>query len=190
MAQWRSGGVASAFGITGREHGAHRRGRTRTLRLSRDDGVGLHHDRLTGGGYLIFFGIRMIMTRPQQFQVRPNLQRATVAAAFRQGVLTNILNPKVALFFLAFLPQFIDPVSPHKVVAFVVLGLTFVTTGTIWCLVLAWCAGIFSERLRRNRAISEWLNRAVGHFLFSSAYVWRRRVRRTCRAIIRQRRRG
>jgi len=53
--------------------------------------------------------------------------------AFRQGIFTNILNPKVALFFLAFLPQFIDPSSTTKVRSFVALALTFVTTGTIKC---------------------------------------------------------
>jgi threonine/homoserine/homoserine lactone efflux protein len=58
-------------------------------------------------------------------------------AAYTQGVLTNVLNPKVALFFLALLPQFISPSSPHKTLAFLALGATFITTGTIWCLVLA-----------------------------------------------------
>src|SRR5438552_896785 len=57
--------------------------------------------------------------------------------AFRQGMLTNVLNPKVALFFLALMPQFIEPDSPTKVAAFLLLGLTFLTTGTACCLVLA-----------------------------------------------------
>jgi threonine/homoserine/homoserine lactone efflux protein len=68
----------------------------------------------------------------------------------------------VALFFLAFLPQFIDPASNMKLLAFLALGLTFVTTGTIWCLTLAWFASAFSERLRANGTIVQWLDRAAG----------------------------
>src|SRR4029077_5167935 len=91
-----------------------------------------------------------------------HFRRSTAMAAFRQGILTNVLNPKVALFFLAFLPQFINPASHAKVPAFIALGLTFVTTGTIWCLILAWFASALSERLRGKQTMAQWLNRAVG----------------------------
>ena len=118
--------------------------------------------KLLGGAYLVFLGAKMILDRRKQLSLPSNFHRRTTIAAFRQGILTNILNPKVVLFFLAFLPQFIDPRSTAKIAAFTALGLTFVTTGTIWCLVLAWFAGIFSERLRKNETISQWLNRTAG----------------------------
>jgi len=118
--------------------------------------------KLIGGAYLIFLGIKMILDRRKQLSLPSNFRRRTTLAAFRQGILTNILNPKVALFFLAFLPQFIDPASNMKIAAFITLGLTFVTTGTIWCLILAWFASVFSERLRANETISQWLNRTSG----------------------------
>jgi len=120
--------------------------------------------KLLGGAYLIFLGAKMILDRRTQLSLPSNFRRRTTIAAFRQGILTNILNPKVALFFLAFLPQFIDPASNAKVPAFILLGLTFVTTGTIWCFILAWFASVFSERLRANETISQWLNRTAGAF--------------------------
>ena len=119
---------------------------------------------LVGGAYLIFLGIKMFVHRQKALNLPSNFRRSTTYAAFRQGFLTNLLNPKVALFFLAFLPQFINPNSTAKVVAFLALGLTFVTTGTIWCLVLAWFASGLSEKLRENPTIAELLNRAVGSF--------------------------
>jgi threonine/homoserine/homoserine lactone efflux protein len=74
-------------------------------------------------------------------------------------MLTNVLNPKVALFFLALMPQFIEPDSPAKLAAFLVLGLTFLTTGTVWCLVLALGASrvrsFFAGRPRALRGFSQ-----------------------------------
>jgi threonine/homoserine/homoserine lactone efflux protein len=112
----------------------------------------------------------MLLDRKKHLSLPSNFRQRTNLAGFRQGILTNVLNPKVALFFLAFLPQFIDPASNTKVVAFLLLGFTFVTTGTIWCFILACFAATFSERLRGNQKISQWLNRTVGAlFLFLGA---------------------
>lgn len=118
--------------------------------------------KLAGAAYLIFLGIRALLRTDHDLHVPAKFEQSDQAAAFRQGVLTNILNPKVALFFLAFLPQFIDSATPSKMAAFLILGLTFVTTGTIWCLVLAWFAATFSARLRGNATVAALLNRAVG----------------------------
>lgn len=123
--------------------------------------------KLAGAAYLVFLGVRALLQRDYDLAVPAHFKRNDPAAAFRQGVLTNILNPKVALFFLAFLPQFIDSTTPSKTIAFLVLGFTFVTTGTIWCLLLAWFAATFSARLRGNATIAALLNRAVGSlFIF------------------------
>jgi threonine/homoserine/homoserine lactone efflux protein len=118
--------------------------------------------KLLGAAYLIFLGIKMLLDRGRELSLPSSFRRRTTAAAFGQGIFTNILNPKVALFFLAFLPQFIDPASHAKMLAFLALGLTFVATGTIWCLILAWFASSFSARLRANETIGQWLNRAAG----------------------------
>jgi len=162
IAQGREAGIASALGIC---VGSIFHSCAAALGLSAilaTSAVAFAAIKLLGGAYLIFLGIKMLLDRRRQLTLPSNFRRRTTIAAFRQGVFTNVLNPKVALFFLAFLPQFIDPASKMKVFAFLMLGLTFVTTGTIWCLILAWFASAFSERLRTNETIGQWLNRAAG----------------------------
>ena len=83
-------------------------------------------------------------------------------STFSQGVLTNVLNPKVALFFLAFLPQFISPSSPSKTLAFLALGATFISTGLIWCLVLAFGAARLRDFLVRNPNVRTLIDRSIG----------------------------
>ena len=162
IAQGREAGIASALGIC---VGSIFHSCAAALGLSAilaTSAVAFAAIKLLGGAYLIFLGIKMLLDRRRQLSLPSNFRQRTTIAAFRQGVFTNVLNPKVALFFLAFLPQFIDPASNMKVFAFLMLGLTFVTTGTIWCLILAWFASAFSERLRTNETIGQWLNRAAG----------------------------
>ena len=162
IAQGRDAGVASALGIC---VGSIFHTCAAALGLSAilaTSALAFGAIKLLGGAYLVFLGIKMLVDRKKQLNLPSNFQRRTSAAAFRQGISTNVLNPKVTLFFLAFLPQFIDPASNIKVLAFLILGFTFVTTGTIWCLVLAWFASAFSERLRTNETIAQWLNRTAG----------------------------
>jgi RhtB (resistance to homoserine/threonine) family protein len=170
IAQGREAGIASALGIC---VGSIFHSCAAALGLSAilaTSAVAFAAIKLFGGAYLIFLGIKMLLDRRRQLSLPSNFRRRTTIAAFRQGVFTNVLNPKVALFFLAFLPQFIDPALNMKVFAFLMLGLTFVTTGTIWCLILAWFASAFSERLRTNETIGQWLNRAAGAlFVFLGA---------------------
>jgi threonine/homoserine/homoserine lactone efflux protein len=115
-----------------------------------------------GAAYLIYLGTRLLLARRLAAGVADATAAVNVAAAFRQGVLTNVTNPKVALFFLAFLPQFIDPASATKIAAFLVLGATFVTTGAIWCLVLVWAAGTLRNVIAPSATAGVLLNRICG----------------------------
>jgi threonine/homoserine/homoserine lactone efflux protein len=118
--------------------------------------------KLLGAAYLIVIGLRALTTRsPLQAQLTSGSVMAA-RVAFRRGIVTNLLNPKVALFFLAFLPQFIDPGSERKIEAFLLLGATFITTGLTWCLVLAVAAGRFREILATRPSAGALLSRAAG----------------------------
>ena len=78
-----------------------------------------------------------------------------------QGFLTNVLNPKVALFFLAFVPQFIDSSAANKPLAFLFLGSIFAFNGVLWCLFLAWAATRVGA-LGVGRRSALWFSRGVG----------------------------
>ena len=121
--------------------------------------------RYAGAVYLAYLGLRLILTSGGAGGAADGDAPASVGsswAAYRQGVVTNVLNPKVALFFLAFLPQFVDAASPHRTAAFLLLGLVFVASGTVWCVVLVWFAAALSRRVRERPAAGQWLNRVSG----------------------------
>lgn len=122
--------------------------------------------KFAGAAYLLYLGAKLLFgatpTPTSTALAAPHASPAAARSAFAQGVLTNLLNPKVALFFLAFLPQFIDPGSPTKALAFLALGATFITTGLIWCLVLAAAAGHLQSFFRGNPKLGTLIDRSVG----------------------------
>ena len=119
--------------------------------------------KLAGAAYLVYLGARMLLGRTRaedRASALPPVERAW--DIYRAGVLTNLLNPKVALFFLAFLPQFVAPESAGRLTPFLFLGTVFVFNGTMWCVVLVLCAAALSARLRGNPAGTRRLRRATG----------------------------
>ena len=119
--------------------------------------------KLIGAAYLMYIGLRMLMVRASPAAAaiidRPALSFAQI---FRQGALTNVFNPKVALFFLAFLPQFVDADAASKPMAFIALGTVFTTTGTLWSLGVAVFAAKAAGRMRRSGRATLWINRTLG----------------------------
>ena len=119
-----------------------------------------------GAAYLLWVGVRLLLARaPQEVtdlrslaQARPP---APLRAVFLGGFWTNVLNPKVALFFLAFVPQFIAPDAPDKALAFVLLGVLFnvnsIPVNSGWALAAAWMAR--RDAVQRGM---HWLDRAAG----------------------------
>lgn len=118
--------------------------------------------KYVGAAYLVYIGIMMFRKRKEtsgDIQPMPATRLRTI---FWQGFLTNALNPKVALFFLAFLPQFISPDAENKSLALLFLGLLFNFNGTLWNIFVAWAASNVANRIRQTGALTKWMNRAIG----------------------------
>jgi threonine/homoserine/homoserine lactone efflux protein len=116
-----------------------------------------------GAAYLTYLGIQLLRssflnTPPASTQP---LRSDGLREVFLQGVLTNALNPKVAMFFLAFLPQFVDADAPAKVTSFITLGLLFNVIGTTWNIGVAFLAGKFATSPACVR-MKAWLERTLG----------------------------
>lgn len=119
--------------------------------------------KMAGAAYLIYVGCTLLLSRAATASnAPPRLVPARLSAVFWQGAITNALNPKVAIFFLAFLPQFITADAPHKALAFIVLGVIFNVNGLLlWNAPVAWWAGRVAGGLRSSRA-ALWINRSIG----------------------------
>jgi threonine/homoserine/homoserine lactone efflux protein len=118
--------------------------------------------RYAGAAYLVILGIRRLLARgrPTGDEAR---EPSDLRRDFRRGIVVNVLNPKTALFFLAFLPQFVDP-GGSVALQVLVLGLTFVALGLVTDSIWALVAGATGERLRRSERfprIERWVSGSV-----------------------------
>ncbi len=128
--------------------------------------------KLIGAAYLVYLGVGMLFSKRKAKALEPgdSARLVPLRAVFAQGFLTNVLNPKVALFFLAFLPQFIDAHAPHKALGFLLLGCIFDFNGTLWNLFVAWSSARVAAGVRSATRASVWLNRGIGAiFLYLGA---------------------
>jgi len=169
---WR-GGVAAAFGVaTGcLVHVVAAAAGLSALLMTSSMLFGLV--KWAGAAYLCLLGVMMLVSRrPAEAVGGLATGPVLLRRVFWQGALTNVLNPKVVLFFLAFLPQFVDGDSPHKAAAFLLLGLIFVFNGTLWCLAVAASAARAAGRIRQSGRAMAWVNRAIGGlFVFLGARI-------------------
>jgi threonine/homoserine/homoserine lactone efflux protein len=116
--------------------------------------------RIAGASYLVYLGVRALASRSANGP--RSIERAPLGAIFRQGMLTNMLNPKVALFFLAFLPQFVDPSRGSAAMQIVILGLIFDTSGTVVNTIVALATSGAADRVRVNSRLGEILHKFTG----------------------------
>ena len=114
-----------------------------------------------GAAYLVYLGIRAILERTDNM-LPARVAPITAGRAFRQAVLAEMLNPKSALFFVAFLPQFVQPQHGAVPLQLATLGVIFVATGICSTMVYAVGAGHIGRFLRRNPVIARWQGKVVG----------------------------
>ncbi len=114
-----------------------------------------------GAAYLVYLGLRAILQRPKPGSV-PSAVSITAPEAFRQAGLAEVLNPKSALFFLAFLPQFVDPGTGSVALQLTVLGVFFVLMGLVGTVAVAIFTGKATAFLRSNSVVLRWQGRAIG----------------------------
>lgn len=114
-----------------------------------------------GAIYLVYLGLKMILKK-EEIQKQNNIKKLNLFKIYKQAILTNVLNPKVAIFFMALLPQFVSSTSQSKTLAFLCLGLIFLTTGTIWCLFLAIFSNSMIKKVKFKTDYSKYTSKITG----------------------------
>ena len=120
-----------------------------------------------GACYLIYLGILSFISKTKSLSINSNAKRLSYKKIFWQGVMTNVLNPKVALFFLAFLPQFINPTTGNTKWEILFLGTWFDLGGTLVNIIVAFLFGKLSGWLTRSPRFVQWQQRITGLVLIS-----------------------
>lgn len=119
--------------------------------------------KVIGAAYLIYLGLRMLWQKGSAFNKKvPQSELLPLRKIYIQGVMSNVLNPKVALFFISLLPQFVAADNPYGPIPFLILGFAFTITGTIWCLIIAYFSSIATTKLRENPRIENVMNKVTG----------------------------
>lgn len=117
--------------------------------------------KLIGAAYLIYLGVQALR-RHQTLSMPRGVVAQNPSQIFFQGFITNLLNPKIAVFFLAFLPQFVAPDSHSSASTFLFLGGIFVLGGTLWCLLLVAFAARFTGAVQSNTRLSNTVGKLTG----------------------------
>lgn len=120
--------------------------------------------KVAGGIYLLYLGFKLWTADPA-LALSAQGEHKTARIIFRQSIFANLLNPKVAIFFLAFFPQFVRPAQGHPAIQMMILGLTFVVLTMFGFGLVALGAGALNSRLASRPALSAWLHKGAGAIL-------------------------
>ena len=117
-----------------------------------------------GAAYLVYLGVRALLTKEHQTTLT-DASRNSLGQAFTKAVITGVLNPKVAVFFLAFLPQFVDARRGSVFLQFFILGLILAVLDIVYESILALIAGTFSGWITHSPRFTTWRQRVTGAVL-------------------------
>lgn len=123
--------------------------------------------KYAGAAYLVYLGIKMLITKHREVITDKNVRQQNNWNLFKQGVFTNALNPKVAIFFLSFLPQFVNPSSPYLKIQLLILGFWFAVQGTLVLFIVAFLLGRTTNFLNQKPLFWLWQEKITGMILVS-----------------------
>lgn len=121
--------------------------------------------KLSGAAYLVYLGVKLLLTREASIATQAGGPRFSAASLVWQGVLSNVSNPKIVVFFFAFLPQFVDPRSGNPTADLVFLGALYAAMGLVVKAAVGLAAGSLSERVLRKPRAMVWIHRVSGTIL-------------------------
>ncbi|MBS0534383.1 MAG: LysE family translocator [Proteobacteria bacterium] len=157
------GGVAAAFGVTGGIMVHITAAAVGLSALIAASATAFSIVKYIGAAYLIYIGLRLMLARhAAATDDAPQSAMLPLRSVFWQGFFSNALNPKVAIFFLAFLPQFVANDAPSKALAFLYLGLIFSIGATAWSLIVAFATAHAASRLKATRRFQRFIDGAIG----------------------------
>ena len=162
IARGRKAGIVSVFGISS---GLFVHTTAAALGLSAilaTSAVAFTIVKLAGAVYLVYLGISLFISNKSQDDKNLEIEKNNLWIIYRKGVLTNTLNPKVALFFLAFLPQFVNSSASYKVLSFFFLGFLFIIISTLWLMFIALLASKTSHIIRSKNGLMNIVNKITG----------------------------
>ena len=125
--------------------------------------MGLFIVQYLGAAYLFYLGIKALLSKESQTKFTDETgQMESRWTSFRGGMVTNVLNPKVALFFLSFFPQFIQEEHLQSSIPFIILGIIYALLGLVWFIILGYFSSIFADKFKKNQKINMILNHFSG----------------------------
>lgn len=116
-----------------------------------------------GAAYLMYIGLKSLLSKSEQTKIKvSNIKITGMRKMFLSAFLSDVLNPKIAIFFLAFLPQFIQPTEINNPVPYLLLGLIIFVITLIWCSFLALMGSKVAVLFNKNKKVESWLNKTSG----------------------------